>query len=69
MARYRTEYGALDELATSAADVIADLHVWAVANGLGSADWHAVQELRCSACGRTDPAALNDDVLRPACAT
>ncbi|MFH0246343.1 hypothetical protein ACGRHY_28880 [Streptomyces sp. HK10] len=72
--RYRSEHGALDEPEISAADVVADLQVWAAAHGL---DWYEIldraercarEELHCSACDRLDPAALDDDLLCPDCA-
>ncbi|MEU6331551.1 hypothetical protein ABZ851_30370 [Streptomyces sp. NPDC047049] len=73
--RYRTKYGALDDLEVSAVDLVADLQVWAVANDLdwdkvlGRAERFAKDELHCCTCGRTDPAALNDDLLCSNCVT
>ncbi|MFJ8676759.1 hypothetical protein [Streptomyces sp. NPDC093589] len=72
---YRNEYGAPADLEVSVADLIADLRVLAVANDfdwddvLAFAEGNATSELTCSVCGRTAPAALNDDLVCTDCIT
>ncbi|MFJ1742512.1 hypothetical protein ACIOG4_28035 [Streptomyces microflavus] len=72
--RYRQKNGAVEELAVSAADAVADLQIWAAHHRLdwdaiiAKAERYALDELRCSSCGREDPAALNAEALCPECA-